>query len=210
MRPIRHLSGQLPKVIACVPRKAKSAFSAYGRSPAKHKRTPRFIPHTDKGEKDAQKGLRRFVNAQIEKDEALQALCDKKNVVLLAFVGSSMPRTGDPMSSARASISIVDEFGMEDALNQIQQGISKTKTKKAYLPINSFGGLERSSFKMAQAIRDTFDDITVFVPNIASSGGALLALTGDRIRMGMMSQLGPVDPQTEVENVPSGAGGLIL
>ena len=89
-----------------------------------------------KGETEAPKGLRRFVNAQIEKDEALQALCDKKNVVLLAFVGSSMPRTGDPMSSARASISIVDEFGMEDALNQIQQGISKTKTKKAYLLIN--------------------------------------------------------------------------
>lgn len=35
----------------------------------------------------------------------------------------------------------------------------------------------------------------MFVPHIAASGGTLLALTGDAIRMGSMSQLGPLDPQ---------------
>lgn len=66
-----------------------------------------------------------------------------------------------------------------------------------YLLINSLGGGVSSSFKIAQAIRDTFDDITVFVPHIAASGGTLLALTGNRIRMGIMSQLSPVDPQRQ-------------
>ncbi len=107
----------------------------------------------------------------------------------MAFVSSYVPRKYNSTSSVRATISIGDEFGIEEALNQIKRSTSKAKTKKAYLLINSPGGLESSSFKIAQAIRDTFEDITVFVPHIAASGGTLLALTGNRIRMGIMSQL---------------------
>ncbi|MCY4490958.1 MAG: hypothetical protein OXC46_05770 [Thaumarchaeota archaeon] len=61
--------------------------------------------------------------------------------------------------------------------------------------MNSLGGYISSAFKIAMAIRKSFTDITVFVPHIAASGGTMLALTGDRIRMGMMSQLSPVDVQ---------------
>lgn len=145
--------------------------------------------------KEAREGLRRFVDAKMEKDDALQALCDKKGVVLLAFVASYVPLKYNPASSGRATISTADEFGMEEALNRILGKMDKTKPKKAYLLINSLGGGVSSSFKIAQAIRDAFDDITVFVPHIAASGGTLLALTGNRIRMGVMSQLGPIDPQ---------------
>jgi len=152
------------------------------------------------GDKEVQTGMRRFVDVEVEKDAELQELCDGKNVVLLAFVSSYVPRRHNSTSSVRATISIRDEFGVEEALNQIQQGIDKAKTKKAYLLINSPGGLESSSFKIAQAIRDTFDDITVFVPHIAASGGTLLALTGNRIRMGIMSQLSSVDPQISYSN----------
>ena len=146
-------------------------------------------------EKETREGLRRFVDVKIEEDKALQALCDKKGVVLLAFVGSYVPLKYNPASSGSATISIADEFGMEEALNQIHSKINKTKAKNAYLLINSLGGAVSSSFKIAQAIRDAFDTITVFVPHIAASGGTLLALTGNTIRMGMMSQLGPIDPQ---------------
>ena len=45
------------------------------------------------------------------------------------------------------------------------------------------------------AIRRSFSDITVFVPHMAASGGTILALTGNRIRMGIMSHLSPVDVQ---------------
>ena len=145
-------------------------------------------------EKDTREGLRKFVDVKIEEDAALQALCDKKGVVLLAFVGSYVPLKYNPASSGSATISIPDEFGMEEALNQIQDKMGK-KAKRAYLLINSLGGVVGSSFKIAQAIRDAFDDITVFVPHIAASGGTLLALTGNKIRMGAMSQLGPIDPQ---------------
>ena len=144
---------------------------------------------------DIPHGLKKFINTNIENDERLQELCNEKNVVLLAFIGSYVPRKYNPVSSGSATINIADEFGMEETLKHIQQSISKTNTKKAYLLINSLGGELSSSFKIAQAIRDVFEDITVFVPHIAASGGTLLALTGNRIRMGIMSQLSPVDPQ---------------
>ncbi len=144
---------------------------------------------------DIPQGHEEFIDAEIEQDKALQELCDKKNIVLLAFIGSYIPRQYSPVSSGKATITIIDEFGMKKALKDITQHIVKMKTKKVYLLVNSPGGGVNSSFKIAQAIRDTFDDITVFVPHIAASGGTLLALTGNTIRMGMMSQLSPVDPQ---------------
>ena len=109
--------------------------------------------------------------------------------MLLAFVGSYVPRKYSPASSVGARINIADEFGMEEALKQIQSNIAKTNIKKAYLLINSLGGELRSSFKIAQAIRDAFDDIAVFVPHIAASGGTLLALAGNKIRSGFDERL---------------------
>ncbi len=44
-------------------------------------------------------------------------------------------------------------------------------------------------------MRTTFKEIEVYVPHIAASGGTLIALTGDKIVTGMMSQLSPLDPQ---------------
>jgi len=37
-------------------------------------------------------------------------------------------------------------------------------------------------------------NIYVFVPHVAQSGGTLIALIGNKIVMGMMSQLSPLDP----------------
>ena len=149
----------------------------------------------EREDEDVSKGFEKFIDAKIENDGALQKLCDQKNVVLLAFIGSYVPRKHTPSHPVGDAIGMTDEFGMEESLKDIQNNMKKTRTRKAYLLVNSQGGGVNSSFKIAQAIRDTFDEITVFVPHIAASGGTLLALTGNRIRMGMMSQLSPVDPQ---------------
>ncbi len=146
-------------------------------------------------EKDTPEGLRKFIDSEEENDEKLQKLSNEKNIVLLAFVGSYNPKKYNPTRSGSATINIVDEFGIEEALDDICQKTKSTEKKKAYLLINSVGGGVSSSFKIAQAIRDSFGDITVFVPHIAASGGTMLALTGNKIRMGVMSQLSPVGPQ---------------
>lgn len=65
------------------------------------------------------------------------------------------------------------------------------------LLVNSPGGLVTSSYKVARALWKAFKEIIIFVPHIAASGGTLLALTGNEIVMGMMSQLSPLDPQTQ-------------
>ena len=141
------------------------------------------------------KGLRDLIDVKQEEDEGLQKIADDKGVILLAFIGSYVPRRYDPVRSRSASIDIVDEFGTEEVLTEIIKRTKNLKNKDVYFLVNSLGGSLSSSFKTARSIRDTFNNITVFVPHIAASGGTLLALTGNKIIMGIMSQLSPLDPQ---------------
>jgi len=135
--------------------------------------------------------MRRLVNVQEESDAELQKLANEHDAALLAFVGSYLSP-----SPKYAQISMVDEFGVEEVLGHIAGRYRRPRTKRRlYLLVNTVGGSLASSFTIAMAIRRTFGDITVFVPHIAASGGTLMALVGDTIRMGPMSQLGPLDPQ---------------
>lgn len=129
-----------------------------------------------------------------ENDPALQKFADENDVVLIAFIGSYVPRRYGPTEFGWTRMSMADEFSIEQALNIILDK-QHNKRPKLYLLVNSLGGQVASSFKIALAIRNCFEDITVFVPHIAASGGTMLALTGNRIRMGMMSHISPVDVQ---------------
>ena len=143
---------------------------------------------------DEQQEIRQLVNVEMETEPALQQLANDKDVILLAFLNSYIPKKYNMSRSASATISLIDEFGIEEVIKEIKSN-PNSNGKKVYLLINSMGGRVSSSFKVAQAIRDSFEHITVFVPHIAASGGTLLALIGNEIRMGMMSQLSPIDPQ---------------
>ena len=139
-------------------------------------------------------GIKRITNVEMETDPMMQKFADKRKTVLLAFVGSYVPRRYGPLQFAGSTMSIRDEFSIEEALTQISKSCER-KGRKLYLLVNSPGGALSSAFKISMAIRRSFDDITVFVPHMAASGGVMLALTGNRIRMGIMSQLSPVDVQ---------------
>lgn len=130
-------------------------------------------------------------------EQKLQNIADKNKAVLLSFVNSYVPKRYSPATVGHAQIGLIEEFIVEDKLEVIA---NKTDIKKAFILINSYGGGLGSSFKISKAIRNAFDDITIFVPHIAASGGTLLALTGDKIMMGVMSQLSPLDPQTRYKN----------
>lgn len=136
----------------------------------------------------------RITDVAEESDPELQSFADENNIVLLALVGSYVPRRYGPTQFGWSSMSTVDEFSIEDALTAIMKEYS-VEERKLYMLVNTPGGSVTSSFKISMAVRQCFDDITVFVPHLATSGGTMLALTGNRIRMGMMSQLGPVDIQ---------------
>ncbi len=136
----------------------------------------------------------RITDVKEEDDSELQTFSNENNTVLLTFVGSYVPRRYGPAQFGWSTMSTADEFSIEDALTSIIKEYS-VKPRRLYMLVNTHGGAVASSFKIAMAVRQCFDDITVFVPHIAASGGTMLALTGNRIRMGMMSQLGPVDIQ---------------
>lgn len=129
-----------------------------------------------------------------ENDMDLQKIANNHRAVLLLFVSPLMPTKRGSMKSVRSEICALDEYSVDNVLDQIDAKYHHSE-RKAYLVVSSPGGDADSSFKIAKAIRRSFDDITVFVPRNAHSGGALLALVGNRIRMGRMSSLGPLDVQ---------------
>ena len=63
------------------------------------------------------------------------------------------------------------------------------------LVLHTPGGLVLASEQIAYALRDHPAKVTVLVPHYAMSGGTLVALAADEIRMDPAAVLGPVDPQ---------------
>ncbi|MBX9824923.1 MAG: hypothetical protein K2Y27_07990 [Xanthobacteraceae bacterium] len=64
------------------------------------------------------------------------------------------------------------------------------------LILHSPGGYVSATESLIHYLRQKFDHrIRVFVPQIAMSGGTILALAGEEIWMGTHSNLGPIDPQ---------------
>lgn len=113
-----------------------------------------------------------------------------------AFISIIAPHFGVRVSPQRvvgASIGQYEEFGIETAIERIKNANGNPKT--LYMLVNSPGGTISSSYKVARTLRKSFKNIVVFIPHIAASGGALIALTGNKIVMGMMSQITPLDPQ---------------
>lgn len=109
----------------------------------------------------------------------------------LALLMTYVPAKVTPSRSVHGQIGLVEELGIEDAITEIKkQGINKL-----FLLINSFGGDVSSSYKVARALRDNFEEITVFIPHIAASGGTLIALIGNRMVMGDVSSITPIDVQ---------------
>jgi len=132
-----------------------------------------------------------IANVKPEKDKNIMEFAKNHKRVLIAFIAPCVGVKVSPVDEARASIGLLDEFGIDALIRKLKS----TNIKNAYLLVNSPGGAMSSSYKIAMAIRSIFDNIITFVPHIAASGGTLLALTGDKIVMGPMSHLTPLDVQ---------------
>src|SRR4030043_45737 len=76
---------------------------------------------------------------------------------------------------------------------------------EGYLIINSPGGDGNVAEKMIVMCRQRFTkSFKVIVPNFAKSAATMIALGTDKILMGYLAELGPIDPQ-----VGNPLGGLI-
>lgn len=135
--------------------------------------------------------LAKVINAKREEDELVCKLADEERVGLIACIAPYIGVRVSPVEEARAFISLPDEFGVEAVIGEL----AAANVTRAYLLVNSPGGSMESSYKIARAIRRCLKEITTFVPHVAASGGTLLALTGNKIVMGPISHITPLDVQ---------------
>lgn len=137
--------------------------------------------------------IRETLDLKEEKDDALVALATEENAILICAVAPYRALRVSPIETISASIGLHEEFAFEALIDEIsERGI---QSKKIMMLLNSPGGGLHASFKVARAIRESFKEIEMYVPHMAASGGTLIALAADKIIMGIMSQLSPLDPQ---------------
>ena len=72
-------------------------------------------------------------------------------------------------------------------------------SKVGYLMVTSPGGDPNAAEKMLIMCRGRFTDgFFVVVPNYAKSAATMIALGGDKVLMGYLAELGPIDPQLQL------------
>ena len=69
----------------------------------------------------------------------------------------------------------------------------------AVVILDTPGGVVEVVERMVTTLRNSYEDVTVIVPDRAMSAGTIFALSADRIMMDHLSCLGPIDPQIERE-----------
>lgn len=73
--------------------------------------------------------------------------------------------------------------------------LKEKKRERLAIILQTDGGYSPTAEKLVRRMRRDYNDISFIIPNYAMSAGTILALSGDRIFMGIDSALGPIDPQ---------------
>lgn len=153
---------------------AKTVAATNGKAPPV---VPEFLPDV--------------INCREESDTVIAEFAAREKVALIAFIAPQVSVRVSPADTVSASIGLVEEFGVEALVNKLRE----KGVERAYLLVNSPGGLMDSSYKIAIAVREALKEVTSFVPHVAASGGTLLTIAGNEIVMGPMSHITPLDTQ---------------
>lgn len=89
------------------------------------------------------------------------------------------------------------ELGINDNdKNGFMTTIHKLDSSKGLdLILHTLGGEVAATESIIDYLTKKFDDIRIIVPQLAMSGGTMIACAGNKIVMGKQSSLGPIDPQ---------------
>lgn len=129
--------------------------------------------------------------------DGLQQIADDENALILCFVAPDRSVRVSPIGSVYVSIDIDDLYAIESVVEDLEE--AGRLPKKLHLVIQTPGGLVDVSTKIATFLRGAFEEVHAFVPYSASSGGTVLCLAANRITMGKMANLTPIDPQMVYE-----------
>jgi hypothetical protein len=136
----------------------------------------------------------------------LQNIANGKEVLILSFVAPDRSVRVSPVGMVYVSIDIDDLYAIEKVVEDLEE--AGKLPKKLHLVIQTPGGLVDVSTKIAKYLRSTFEEIHAFVPYSASSGGTVLCLAANKITMGKMANLTPIDPQVPYEGHRVSANSL--
>jgi len=167
-------------------------------------RKKRVWPKTQKIE--LPESLIKVINVKKEEGsvaKSLQEISDNEHAVLLAFIAPYAGVRVSPIEERSASIRMPEEWGIEYVLSEIENQYEETNKPRLYLLVNSPGGVPECCYNITHMIQAYFTNIKVFIPQLALSGGTLLALSGNKLVMGAASRLSPIDVQ-----VSYGSGGV--
>ena len=143
--------------------------------------------------------LEEILNIEEETNENLLKFAEKQNKILMAIIAPYTSVRVSPVEIKSAQLGLYEEFAVEAALDKIKEKVKGQA--EVILLLNSPGGHVSSSYKIAKTLRENFSKITVCVPHIAASGGTLIALVGNEIIMGPMSNLSPIDVQVNYQGL---------
>lgn len=110
-----------------------------------------------------------------------------------------------PETSQTLSINDEDTNGFMQAISSFSK---ESRQKGLDLVLHTPGGSVSATHSIMDYLLDMYNnDIRVFVPQLAMSGGTVMACCSKEIYMGNQSRLGPIDPQiyTDGEFTPSKA-----
>lgn len=83
----------------------------------------------------------------------------------------------------------------EHTADRIYDSLNGCGGDKVLLSIHSGGGRIEPAYLISKCCRDSCKEFHVCVPRRAKSAATLISLGAHKIHMGMMSELGPIDPQ---------------
>jgi len=126
----------------------------------------------------------------IVRRENLRALFDHTGRNVIAYYSSWLQKQGLQIPGEQFIITDADKSGFMAATHGMD------KAKGLDLILHTPGGDVGATESLGDYLRGLFDaNIRVIVPQLAMSGGTMLACLGNEILMGKHSSLGPIGPQ---------------
>lgn len=121
-----------------------------------------------------------------EKIKEIAEITGRDLIVYVADFKKSAPQFG-----ITNSITWEDKTLFSDLID----GLDK---KEVDIFIHSPGGSAEATESLVSLLRENFDNIRFIVPNMAKSAATMMVLSGDEILMDDRSELGPIDPQIQI------------
>ena len=132
-----------------------------------------------------------FELCMLEDDKEIGEFSSQENAAFLAIISPHIPYRMSPSRSLRAELGTPEEFAVESFIEKAKEnGIND----KLHLLLHSYGGDVNSAYIIAKVLRKNFNEIVVFIPQIAASGATLIAIAANAIVMGELSRVSPIDP----------------